>query len=313
MVIDAKESIALSWIRVVAMICIVTCHVLQFYENRFAWILNLGVQIFLVMSGFLYGHKQITNWKSWACHRILKVYFPFIVFVIIMLPLYEHFTLIEVNIKNFVVYLLNLQGLLGGISGMGHLWFITAIMICYCITPILQHLKQYSNHMLLLLMALGVAQFCWICYDLNKFQWILLYSIGYFYANAQNKFKFIFHIALLLSIIFLLFRIDWQIVCDYSSPINIFLHSILGLILCLDGIVLLKSLPIRKVRCIEQLDKDSYFIYLTHHVFALGAFSLLSISSYNFLNVCLFIIVALLSARILYRICSILSVCFRFK
>lgn len=63
MEITKTESSILIYIRVMAMISIVACHILQAYNNHWAYVLNIGVQVFLVLSGYLYGHKYIDNWN----------------------------------------------------------------------------------------------------------------------------------------------------------------------------------------------------------------------------------------------------------
>lgn len=53
------------------MLSIVTCHIFQAY-NIPIWgcIFNVGVQIFFVLSGYLYGYKTIDNWKSWQALQL---------------------------------------------------------------------------------------------------------------------------------------------------------------------------------------------------------------------------------------------------
>ena len=43
------------------MLLIVACHYLQYYNNGLAWWLNVGVQVFFVISGYLYGIRDIDN------------------------------------------------------------------------------------------------------------------------------------------------------------------------------------------------------------------------------------------------------------
>ena len=107
-----QESSAISHLRVLAMLSIVTCHFLQALNNQWAWVLNIGVQIFLFMSGFLYGHKHIDNWLNWFEKRITRVYIPFLLFFIAVIPLYAFSKLI--SFKNIVSYILDLQWFTGG-------------------------------------------------------------------------------------------------------------------------------------------------------------------------------------------------------
>ncbi|MGN0086507.1 MAG: acyltransferase family protein [Alloprevotella sp.] len=105
---------AISLIRVLAMSSIVTCHFLQAHNNRWAWVLNVGVQVFLVLSGYLYGHKHVTNWRSWCKARLLKLYLPFILFALTALACIDLFTETSVTYKNYAAYIFDIQGITGG-------------------------------------------------------------------------------------------------------------------------------------------------------------------------------------------------------
>ena len=60
-VVKSEKNYAISLLRFIAMIFIVICHFFQYYNLELAWWFNVGVQIFLCISGFLYGNKKITN------------------------------------------------------------------------------------------------------------------------------------------------------------------------------------------------------------------------------------------------------------
>ena len=47
------ESYSISTIRAISVLMIFFCHILQGIDSIMAWWLNVGVQIFLFMSGFL--------------------------------------------------------------------------------------------------------------------------------------------------------------------------------------------------------------------------------------------------------------------
>ena len=76
--LSTSQSNAISIIRVMAMILIVSCHITQGYDQQIAFILNVGVQIFFLLSGFLYGKIEITSIASFVKKRFVKVYIPFI-------------------------------------------------------------------------------------------------------------------------------------------------------------------------------------------------------------------------------------------
>ena len=112
------------------MTAILVCHILQSYDNQWAWVLNVGVQIFLVLSGFLYGHKNVDNWRIWFSSRLRKLYVPFVLFAVLCLGIMKAFTETSVKLRDLIVYLFDMQGIFGGVNGLNHLWFMTAIALC---------------------------------------------------------------------------------------------------------------------------------------------------------------------------------------
>lgn len=135
-----QKDYAISVIRFLAMLSIVLCHFLQACGNEGAWWFNVGVQIFLCMSGFLYGKKYILDSKKYIIKsfgRILPMYYTYL--CIVLLPLlnrpdanYSYKTVIE------------LFFIIGVGQGLNHLWFIRHILLCYLITPLLQ--KFYTRN-----------------------------------------------------------------------------------------------------------------------------------------------------------------------
>ena len=50
----------ISLLRLIATLSILICHIFQFYNNFLAWWLNVGVVVFLIISGYLYGLREYT-------------------------------------------------------------------------------------------------------------------------------------------------------------------------------------------------------------------------------------------------------------
>ena len=48
----------ISLLRAVSMCSIILCHILQFYGNELAFWFNVAVQIFLILSGYLYACRE---------------------------------------------------------------------------------------------------------------------------------------------------------------------------------------------------------------------------------------------------------------
>lgn len=115
--ITKNESKTISWLRALSMILIVICHICQAYSNCWAFVFNIGVQIFLVLSGVLYGNKIITDWRYWIFRRINRIYLPMLVLLFIMLPVYLLLQPSFFSGKIFLTNIFNLQGFLFALGG----------------------------------------------------------------------------------------------------------------------------------------------------------------------------------------------------
>lgn len=54
-----ERDYSISWIRLIATVSIIVCHVFQFYNNDLCAWFNVGVPLFFIISGYLYGSKSI--------------------------------------------------------------------------------------------------------------------------------------------------------------------------------------------------------------------------------------------------------------
>lgn len=72
---DMQRDRRIQLLRVVAMFMIVACHLAQEYNSDIiamaAQFFNVGVYVFLLISEFLYGGKEIGNFLKWFSKRVL--------------------------------------------------------------------------------------------------------------------------------------------------------------------------------------------------------------------------------------------------
>lgn len=183
----SQESAVLRYLRGIACILIVACHFCQSSGLlEYTFLLNIGVQIFFCISGFLYGHKEISSWKEWCIGRMKKLYLPFILFC---LPVITYVAIRYGGITwiNFLAYLTMGQVVYGEVLQLAHLWFISAIVICYLFTPVLQYLRKWSDTALVVLIIATIIEYSFIHYRLFHYSWLFLYSFAYFFANSKYK------------------------------------------------------------------------------------------------------------------------------
>ncbi|MBQ3658507.1 MAG: acyltransferase [Bacteroidales bacterium] len=279
-----QESSAISHLRVLAMLSIVTCHFLQALNNQWAWVLNIGVQIFLFMSGFLYGHKHIDNWLNWFEKRITRVYIPFLLFFIAVIPLYAFSKLI--SFKNIVSYILDLQWFTGGVKGLGHLWFLTAIAICYAITPVLQWSKKIGNHLIWLSVIAVISILVLHPPFYNHLLWIALYVFGYYIATTEKYERSIFLVLAIGVMVWLLTDFSWDKMINMDCTWSITFHITGAVIIFFVGLLLFNLLKIEQTtKPVKILDKYSFQIYIVHHIIIMQPFSMLNITENIVFNI----------------------------
>lgn len=292
MQIERNISIALSYLRVAALISIVSCHFLQAYDNDWAWILNIGVQVFFFISGYLYGHRGILNWIDWYKRRLIRVYLPFLLTTFTFIVVFLFFAPENISFSRVVSHAAATQWFFGSISGLNHLWFITAILICYLATPLLQSLKPVGWQSLVVLTGYALFEIIIVRYDVELFLPVFIYSSGYMYANLNRSWRrcYIFAMCVLCSII--LWKSSWALILDYHSMMNQLFHSFLGIAISLVFIELGSSMVYASSnKIISLLDKYSYEIYLVHHPFIIGPLSCVALTDSRSFNILLILLI----------------------
>ena len=307
-VISQSESKAILMLRVVAMCGIVVCHLLQGYNNPFCYLFNIGVQVFLAISGYLYGCKTIQSWKSWFVTRLKKLYVPYLLFFLVCISFYYWYAADEISLSKIVLYIFNLQGLVShrGIKGLGHLWFMSAIAICYLITPLLQYSRKFSFTLPLLLIV-AILEIFFIRFAEWQFSWLFVYALGYLYANATNRKKNT--IIVFVGILFLwsLMAISWDDIL-HNGVWNQWLHITSGVLAVILVTTLAKQLNFSYTnQLLKVADRYSYYIYITHHIFILGPFSILFFFKYAAANVVLILLLTMLTAFVLHKTTALIN------
>lgn len=303
----------ISAIRMIAMLMIIACHIMQYYDFFLAWWLNVGVQIFLCLSGYLYGRKKIENIIEFYRKRLLKILVPY------YLTLFS-FSLVQYifSRETFnIIKLIKAIFLRSTITGAEHLWFVPTILFCYLITPLLQSYRdEYIKNkrtccIYSILSVFIVSIYVELFSDFFNSAWIACYVIGYSIGiNEKNQ------ILSLKTISFVSFFIMFignvmQIYLEYFAHISFrgsrlfynYNHVFLGLFLFLILIQLFKSINNNKIMFLLNLsDIYSYEIYLVHQLVILGPFSLLGITKNILINLFLVCITILCLACLLKNI-----------
>lgn len=298
-----KKEYSISLIRTMALFMIIACHILQGLNNRLAFYVNVGVQIFFFISGYLYGKKKISDPSRFYKKQFIKILQPYIIVL---------FSILFVDVVIFNVPLISLKTILGNILGLGafagthkvltHTWFVTYILLCYLITPLLSNYLDLSNKkqidifkiiFILFVIALLVNLFGVV--NFNAF-WIVNYILGYifsmYYVKNGYGYKKILDLTLIVIVLLLPFRMYIESNLLDSTNFLIlkfcdFYHVILGcgIFLSLHRIFNKTNFSLKSRKVLDFFDKYSYFIYLVHQIFILNKYSYLFITDYLILNI----------------------------
>lgn len=307
----------ISLIRMISLLMIISCHILQGLNNSLAFWVNVGVQIFLFISGFLYGNKKITDAKEFYKKRFFKIFLPYFIFMNIILLIEYIILKYTYSFRYILGNTLGMGGLIGTYSIISHTWFMSYILLCYILTPILD--KCFNNdfkhnliNFVLICAFLQILEFYGI-FNLAVI-WIINYILGYFYArtyeDSKNRKKlsilvFIAFIIVISLVIMLETKVTvLPIIKNFAVYIDRYGHVLLGSTIFIILYEILKKVDIKDNKLLSFSDKYSYYIYLTHQVFILGAFSLLFLTKILTVNILIIFICSILSGILLEFICN---------
>lgn len=317
--IDRREekNASISLIRMVAMSFIIICHIFQTYGNELAWWFNVGVQIFLIISGYLYCSKDysVESPLKILKKQFKKILIPYYFWLPIVIILYSFLCPQYLSITSIIKYIL----CCGVIEGQGRFWFIPYILFCYLLTPYLywikQFVKDYNIKKTLLIYIIVIVLFIVLSIAFRSYfsgAYIVCYFIGYFIADIFSRFKEKQTFNLLFAIIsgITILCCGLKIYLLYINPIQFsgiledifymfktYSHLLLGLTIFLG---LLKLPNIKYNKLLSFSDKYSYEIFIVHSLFIRGTFHLLYLTDYITLNVFIAILCTII-AGVLYK------------
>lgn len=318
---------SISLIRFLATVSIIVCHLFQFYDHELAWWFNIGVQMFLCISGFLYAKKGVITddlkFYKKTFTKILVDYYIIAIpaFVILTVFFFKQFSVIT------AIQVLFTKAVL---PGGGHLWYIPYCLLCYFLTPLLSRFfdRHKNKHLTISFVILFLILITLIDLFFHFFvgAWIFCYILGYFLGVVSLKGKTKLYNAICLIIIAIAVVSNTaQILLDYVIKFEFnevhyvyykkmcnYAHVALGTALFL----LLKKLfavifkngyptPIQKFCSIS--DRYSYDVYLVHHFIILGPLTLMTLTKIPILNIVIILVLIVLLAVIVNLISAFIK------
>ncbi len=219
-----RERDTLNLIRWISTLAIVVCHLLQGHNNDFAYVFNTGVQVFFILSGFLYGSKQIQSVRQFYTKRILKLYVPFFIWVLFSSVLLFIYVPECVTLKGIVCQV----AMRSNLPGLSHLWFMKVIFICYLILPLVDSMLKRN----VTLTIICVSTFICIALSLTYnpfFIWVAIYYIGFCMGRYRRILPYMFAISLIFCIaIFSSYQWSFKVFLGFSMLSGV-VHSTVGL------------------------------------------------------------------------------------
>lgn len=127
------------WLRASATVMILLCYFCAqkegFLFNAAAQVLNIGVPLFFILSGYLFGRKGVRPpYRKWFLRRLQRLWIPYWLFLVVLAVIYLTKGL-NIWTLDWLLLLFGLQGSVVGVWGAEQTWFITALLISYSVTP----------------------------------------------------------------------------------------------------------------------------------------------------------------------------------
>lgn len=303
--ISINESVSIRYLRAIATILIVACHFLQSQGNRWAYVLNVGVQLFFVMSGYLYGLKRISDWGGYFYSRWRKLYIPYFVFFVVILLLLKILHVPGASFEDFIKLTYLCQGFLITHSlGLGHLWFITAIFACYWLTPLLQKITSWKQGNVngVLLLIFGLLSFGLFYKGFGYgwyYAWFFNYIVGYLLAKINIKYRYTYLLISSGLLLLIVFKITWPDIIKGTS-INLALHGYLAHVLFILFIVGSKLIKREElIQPLKLIEQYSLYIYFVHYPFTRVPWTVVGSTSSVSLDIIILILAITLSTVLL--------------
>lgn len=323
MEISKQESYIISVVRVFSMILILLCHLVQensnFIITQTAQIFNVGVFVFLFISGFLYGNKEINNTKKWYLKRAIRILVPLYIFIIFLIIVNVVFLNKAIDIKYYFIYLFNMQGLLGHMLGAQHLWFLTALMLCYLVTPLLNKgKKEFNNRNKIVYFIILISIHIIITIFVNRkvglyLGYLYTYIFAYYFGEGwkriiKNKDIIVLTIVMIIALgirFMAKFIMDGSII--YDGIIVIYEQSILAFWIFIAIYFIMNKFEKygnKKSKIILYFDNLSFYIYIVHIMFMTGPIRLMGLSNSFVLDSIIVFTATYISSIILKYICD---------
>lgn len=284
-----------TWLRAVGMLMILLCHFTQQSDNSYlvmsSQFFNIGNNIFFIMSGFLFGiqGKAFNSMVQWYKKRVKRIYVPYEMMIIVLFLV--HIVLgIQLNARQWGKQFLGLQGW-SGVAGATHTWFITSLLICYLLTPLISEIvlnakenrkKIWKIIVIVFVIPIGLA-YLTSSDTATIFTPVCWYTLAYILGNrfseinlTVGKVSISFVVMCIAFAIRILCRQQFDGTIFYTLIVAGYTHAIGAF--CIFFIFAYIFRNIKAPKGVESLSNISFEIYLWHYMFTDGPIKLFGLT-----------------------------------
>lgn len=301
-----------TWLRATATILILLCHLVGYggvpYGATMAQLFNIGVELFFLLSGFLFGVnscRQSLDWGKWYIKRAKRIFLPYWFFLAILFIIHLAKGLV-ISPYKWIISFLGVQGF-DAVAGAEQTWYITAQIFCYALTPVITYFAQRlktteSGKRLVMLVSLLVIPLI-MAFVSSEYIWvfftpIIWYTLAFIAGSWWSEIEPRITVKLLApAIIVMLFmfgirilgRVFWDGTVLYNRVIVGYEHNIAAWCIAICFAIMLNR--VKPVKAVQLINDISFEIYLYHFMFIGGPISVIGMTGSKALDFIIVVIV----------------------
>lgn len=320
-----KRDTGIVLLRVCSMFMIILCHCSAYVGlSWLAQFLNVGVYVFLFISGWLYSKKAIARPTQWMLNRWKKICVPALVWTMMVIvyalsvkkesPQWSDVLLLAANFQglSFVFPFFPSLSAQGALSGLGNLWFVTVIMLCYLIVLAAKWNEKQGDRRFQMLYGIG-SIICFLILGLFRINlsYFIIFLIGYGIGKKDgcvSMKQFVFSTCAMTGAVAL--RLAAKHWADGTAFYEIIVvgisHSIISMWIFFTVRLIEQRISLARAiassKLFLYLDGMSYYIYVTHYYFLIKQFGLKELVPGIGLQMLVFCVLSLATAAAVKKI-----------
>lgn len=293
-----------TWLRAASTVMILLCHYCIQCETpmvaSLAHIFNIGVPLFFILSGFLAGYLGIKGpVLSWYLKRSKRIFVSFWMFLF-LLSIVHFLRGYQAAASDWAMIFLGVQGSVVGIPGAEQTWFLSVLLLCYLLTPMVLNLSdwmyQQKSKMLVPLSAvvlsvlpIGYALFeqAWVSTILTPVSIYIFACVWgrHYSADTGYSVKKV-AMAVMIAVAALVFRFAAKLYIDgtiwYDRVVVHYTHAVAAFAIFYTFIAVFRGPSVPGI--VRFISDISFEIYLYHYVFTVGVIPVFGVTSFWLLD-----------------------------